>query len=424
MTKAMRVAGIFLMAASLTGLHLQAEEPETKVSEQPMREFRGVKVATVANIDWPSKRTLTSEEQKAELIAILNKAVELNLNAIIFQVRPACDALYNSPYEPWSEFLTGQLGKAPEPYYDPLEFIIQEAHRRGLALHAWFNPYRALHPSVRSPLPGNHIGRTHPELVRTYGEYLWLDPGEEEVLNHSIRVILDVVSRYDVDGVYIDDYFYPYKVRDNEGKIVEFPDEVSWEKYQAAGGTLSRDDWRRDNVNRFIERYYKEVKAAKRHVLVGICPFGIWRSGYPPGITAGLDVYADLYADTRRWLNEGWLDYFMPQLYWKSDAEGKAYDQLLHWWVEQNTHGRHIWAGNFTSKVAQDWPAEEIIHQIALTREEPGAGGNGHFSMRVLMSNAGGICEALKKVYSEPALIPESPWLREESAIQGSSQNR
>src|SRR5437773_2770134 len=213
------------------------------------REFRGVWVATVSNIDWPSEPGLSTQQQKDELIAILDRAAALNLNAVILQVRPAADALYDSKLEPWSEYLTGEMGKPPNPYWDPLAFAITEAHNRGLELHALFNPYRARHPSAKSPVSPTHISVTHPELVRKYGQYLWMDPGEPAVREHTIGVIVDVVKRYDIDGVHIDDYFYPYAEFDSAGKKIDFPDSASYARYRAGGGTLERDDWRRENVN-------------------------------------------------------------------------------------------------------------------------------------------------------------------------------
>jgi uncharacterized lipoprotein YddW (UPF0748 family) len=201
-------------------------------------------VASVANIDWPSKKNLSVPEQKSELLAILDRARELRLNAVMFQVRPACDALYASRIEPWSEYLTGTMGRAPEPFYDPLTFAIEEAHKRGLELHAWFNPYRARHFSAESPAPASHITKNRPQLVRAYGKYLWLDPGEKEVQDYSLSVVMDVVRRYDVDGIHFDDYFYPYKEKGPSGDDLDFPDGASWERF-GAGGKLSRDDWRR-----------------------------------------------------------------------------------------------------------------------------------------------------------------------------------
>jgi uncharacterized lipoprotein YddW (UPF0748 family) len=228
----------FLLLASSPSVQSQDILPklENTIPPTPTREFRAVWIATVVNIDFPSKSGLTTDQQKAEIIAQLDKAVALKLNAVIFQVRPMCDALYASPYEPWSEFITGEMGKAPEPDYDPLAFAVQEAHKRSLELHAWFNPYRAHHPKATSPISANHISKTRPELVKQYGKYLWLDPGEKEVQDYSLKVIMDVVRRYDIDGVHIDDYFYPYPQRNEQNQIIDFPDDSSWQKYVISGG--------------------------------------------------------------------------------------------------------------------------------------------------------------------------------------------
>jgi uncharacterized lipoprotein YddW (UPF0748 family) len=388
---------------------LTAAEPTPLV-----REFRGVWVATVANIDWPSKRGLPAAKQKAELIAILDQAVELKLNAIVFQVRPMADALYESKLEPWSEYLTGKLGESPG--YDPLVFAIQEAHARGLELHAWFNPYRARHPSAQSPAPPNHITRRRPDLAKPYGTHSWMNPTHPEVQEHSLAVILDVVKRYDVDGIHIDDYFYPYKEKDSAGQVIPFPDDDTWEKYQKTGGRLNRDDWRRDAVNTFVRRMYEQTKATKPWVKVGISPFGIWRPGNPPGI-AGLDQYAELYADAKLWFNQGWVDYLTPQLYWPIAREKQSFPKLLDWWARENSKGRHLWPGLYTSKASDDkngWSAKEIANQIELTRKQQGASGAIHFSMKALMQNSAGIADQLKQSYAEPALVPETPWLATE----------
>ena len=375
----------------------------------PNREFRGVWIATVINIDWPSRPGLRTEQQQAELIAILDKAVELKLNAVIFQVRPACDTLYPSSYEPWSESLSGQMGKPPEPDYDPLAFAIEEAHKRGLELHAWFNPYRAYHAKAKSQISANHISKTHPEWVKQIGKFLWLDPGEQGVQDYSLAVIMDVVRRYDIDAIHLDDYFYP------ENEDLDFPDNASWQKYLQSGGQLSRDDWRRDNINNFIERLYKAIKTEKPWVKFGISPFGIWRPGYPAQIK-GFDPYDKIYADSRKWLANGWLDYLSPQLYWKIGQTEQSYPVLLSWWTQQNTKKRHIWPGNYTSLVSEgsgtSWPVDEILSQIGRTRQQSGATGNIHFSMKTLMQNTGGISSLLaKEVYTAPSLVPASPWL-------------
>jgi uncharacterized lipoprotein YddW (UPF0748 family) len=375
------------------------------------REFRGVWVATVDNIDWPSKKGLSAEEQQAELRIIFDKAAELRLNAVVLQVRPMCDALYKSDLEPWSEFLTGTSGK--DPGYDPLALAVKLARERGLELHAWFNPYRAHHPSATGPLPDSHIVKKRPDLAKQYGKHHWLNPTHPAVAEHTLKVILDVVRRYDIDGVHLDDYFYPYAEKGPDGESIPFPDDDTWADYQKSGGKLSRADWRRDAVNRFVERLYKDVKKEKRWVKVGISPFGIWRPGHPAGIE-GFDQYEGLFADARKWLNEGWVDYFTPQLYWPIRQEKQSYPKLLAWWADENTHKRHLWPGNIPSRVSRKekgWPASEIADQIKATRAQAGATGNIHFSMKPLLHDAGGIAEVLRDVYAEPALVPASPWL-------------
>ncbi|MEO7367512.1 MAG: family 10 glycosylhydrolase [Gemmatimonadaceae bacterium] len=391
---------------------LRAQGPELP---EVAREFRAIWVATVANIDWPSKPGLSAWQQQAELIAILDKAVSLNMNAIVLQVRPAADALYPSKLEPWSEYLTGQMGRPPEPYYDPLEFAVTEAHKRGLELHAWFNPYRAHAPSGKSVIAATHVSNERPDLVRTYGGYLWLDPGDSAVRRISTNVVVDVVRRYDVDGVHIDDYFYPYKEKDSQGKVMDFPDDRTWKQYVASGGQMSRNDWRRRNVDVLIRDLYTAIKSEKRWVKFGVSPFGIWRPGNPEQIK-GFDAYSELYADSRKWLNEGWVDYFTPQLYWAVNRTDQSYPVLLRWWVSQNTKSRNIWPGNFTSKVGESganaWKAQEILDQISATRMEEGATGNVHFSAKVLMLDCDSLNEKLVGgPYAGPALVPPSPWL-------------
>jgi len=379
------------------------------------REFRGAWLATVANIDWPSKPGLSTERQQAELVAILDKAVLLRLNAIVMQVRPACDALYASKLEPWSEYLTGVQGQAPSPYYDPLTFAVAEAHKRGLELHAWFNPYRAKHPTCKSPLCATHISKTQSAIVCTYGEHLWLDPGEKATQEHSLAVVMDVLKRYDIDGVHLDDYFYPYH-ESKSGKEIPFPDTESYKKYLHIGGKLDREDWRRENVNVFVQRLYKAVKAEKPWVKFGVSPFGIWRPHYPQQIK-GFDAYVQIYCDSRKWLTNGWLDYVVPQLYWPIARTAQSYPVLLKWWVEQNKMGRHVWAGNYTSMVAEGgkskgFPPEEIVNEIKATRRQSGASGNVHFSMKTLERNTDGLSDQLiRGVYALPTLIPASPWL-------------
>jgi uncharacterized lipoprotein YddW (UPF0748 family) len=403
----MRIWAVFLGILVLLAAKAETFTPSSVVPPKVSRELRGVWVASVGNIDWPSTNGLSTAQQKAELVALLDHAVELKLNTILLQVRPACDALYASSYEPWSEYLTGTMGRAPEPYYDPLSFAVMEAHRRGLELHAWFNPYRARHTVAKSPISSNHISRTHPEWVRHYGKSLWLDPGEKGVQQHSLKVILDVVRRYDIDGVHLDDYFYPYPEKGARGKDLEFPDESSWRR-SGASGRMTRDEWRRENVNSFIHELYQSIKAAKPWVKFGISPFGIWRPGNPSQIK-GLDAFDVLHADSRKWLANGWVDYLVPQLYWGIAPRETSFPALLNWWSQQNLKSRLLCAGLYT--VGRNWVPEEILNQIRLSRDQRGVAGHVHWDMKALLRN-GALDAALKRqVYTEPALVPATPWL-------------
>lgn len=372
------------------------------------REFRGVWIATVKNTDWPSKPGLSTAEQKAELITILNRAAELRLNAVVFQIRPEGDAFYESRLEPWSEFLTGTMGRAPEPLYDPLAFAVEEAHRRGLELHAWFNPFRARGAQTGSPAAPNHETRTMPAMVRRYGNSLWLDPGEPAVRNYVDRVIVDVVNRYDIDGVQIDDYFYPYPEKDSAGHELDFPDEASW-RHHTGPPTLHRDDWRRENINEFVQRTYRAIKAAKPWVKFGVSPIGIWRPGYPREIK-GSDAYGKIYADSRTWLARGWLDYFSPQLYWQLDPPEHSARGLLPWWSAQNGLGRQLWPGLAVYQVDQ-WKADEIPRQIEFVRSQPGVTGYVLYNAGSLFRHPALEQRFERELNAQPALVPASPWL-------------
>nr|WP_315397321.1 family 10 glycosylhydrolase [uncultured Duganella sp.] len=408
------------------------------------REFRAAWVSTVANIDWPSRSNLSSEKQQAEAVAILERCKALNLNAVVLQVRPSADAIYPSELEPWSEFLTGQQGRAPKGGYDPLQFWIEQAHARGMELHAWFNPYRARHATAKSPLARNHIANTNPEAVKTYGRYLWMDPGESAASQRTLDVILDVVRRYDIDGVHIDDYFYPYPIDtpnaagpegvalDGGGgagrQELEFPDQPSWQRYLLGGGTLDRPHWRRQNVNSLIEALYLGIHKEKSWVRFGISPFGIGRPDRrPPGIV-GFSQYDKLYADAELWLNNGWLDYLAPQLYWPVAQAPQAFDVLLDYWMAQNTRARHVWPGLYTSRIdnsARSFLPEEIVKQIGVARSRAGVKGHLHFSIAALMENRKGITDQLKtRAYQTAALTPATPWLGAEAPAAPTAQAR
>ena len=399
-----------MLASSTVACRTESYQTTTAVQPPPvMREFRGTWVPTVGNSCWPSKSGLTTAQQQTELIALLDRAVELKLNAVIFQVRPACDALYKSDLEPWSEYLTGTQGRVPSPYYDPLEFAVAEAHQRGLELHAWFNPYRARHMNAKSPVAANHITKTKPGLVRTYNQYLWLDPGEPEVREHSLRVVLDVVRRYDIDAVHFDDYFYPYPEKTSGGRDLDFPDDASWQKSGAKSG-LGRNDWRRRNVDQFVQQMNRAIHAEKPHVKFGLSPFGIWRPEHPPTIK-GLDAYDKLYADARQWLHEGWCDYMAPQLYWAIDPVPQSFPALLKWWHDENPKNRHVWPGINTLKVGSGWNATEITQQIELTRKQSKAPGQIHWSASALMKNGAVQTALMRDSYRQPALVPKFGWL-------------
>ena len=378
------------------------------------REFRAAWVASVSNIDWPSRSDLSSQQQQAEIIAILDRAREIKLNAIVLQVRPSADAIYPSTLEPWSEFLTGQQNRAPDPWYDPLQFWIEQAHLRGLELHAWFNPYRAKTALAKSALSSKHISQTHPSVVKQYGDLLWIDPSEPIAAKHTVDVIADVVRRYDVDGIHIDDYFYPYPIKAESGREQEFPDDENWMSYQKKGGTLARADWRRQNINQLVETIYRQVHKEKAWVKFGISPFGIGRPDRLPSGIAGFSQYDKLYADVELWLENGWLDYLAPQLYWQIDPPAQAFKVLHQYWLNQNPKARHIWPGLYTSRIdstEKSWSAEEILNQVSATREQPNTG-HIHFSMAALMQNRKELTQRLQtEKYQSTALVPESPWL-------------
>ena len=351
-------------------------------------EFRGAWVATVYNLDWPSKPGLPASTQKAQLRALLDRAAELKLNAILLQVRPASDVLYASSKEPWSEFLSGKAGLSPG--YDPLEFAIAEAHARGLELHAWINPFRAA-VSATTPLPANHVATRHPEWVRRLGKQLWIDPGEPAARAYVIGVTTDIARGYNIDGIHLDDYFYPYPLKPGDAF---FPDDSSWQRYGIKTG-LSRADWRRENINNFVRSLYRAVKATNPRLRVGISPFGIWRPGVPPTIEAQLDAYAQLFADSRKWLAEGWVDYLAPQLYWSIEPAKQSFPVLLDWWRNQSL-GKPVWPGIATERIGSQRPAREIIEEIALTRRGTSSPGHIHWSMKALLRNQGGIDNLLE----------------------------
>jgi uncharacterized lipoprotein YddW (UPF0748 family) len=393
-----------------------ALQPKPISPEPPplAREMRGMWVASVGNIDWPSRPGLSTAQQQSELRALLNLALRLRLNTVILQVRTGADALYASSLEPWSEYLTGRMGQAPSPAYDPLRFACDEAHARGLELHAWFNPFRARYNKTVSPLSSGHLIQRHPDWIIAYGPYRWLDPGIPEARDHVLKVALDIVSRYDIDGLHFDDYFYPYPIKVADGVLLPFDDGRSYERYRRGGGRLDQGDWRRDCVNRFVESLYSAVHRAKPWVKVGISPFGIWRPNNPPGIR-GLDQYGLLYADPMLWLNSGWCDYMAPQLYWALSQREQAFDPLLRWWGSQNTRKRLLVPGLNSAEAGGKIPPVDILKQVQISRQDR-ADGVLFWNASSLQDNQGGVAAALgRDLFSRPALVPATPWLGKEA---------
>ena len=403
-TRASLCSALLLFACSTPG------PAQDRAAPPPLaREFRGAWVATVDNIDFPSRPGLPQSALRDELDAIVARAVELKLNALVFQVRPAADAFYKSSLEPWSEWLTGAQGKAPDGDFDPLAYVIERCHRDGIQLHAWFNPFRCWHKAAKGKPAASHVTQKAPQLVVQHGDYQWMDPGEPLAVKWSLATIQDVVRRYDVDGVHLDDYFYPYP----EGK--QFADGGSFAKYQKGGGKLARSAWRRQNVDSFMEQMYELVHKEKPWVQVGISPFGIARPGLPKGIQAGVDQYEDLAADVVKWLREGWLDYLAPQLYWPIDQTPQSFPVLLAWWHSVNPQKRAIWPGLGTYKMLprdKGFRAEELTDVLGLLRKAEREPGHIHYSFRSLRKDAPHVSGALRdRLYREPVLAPAMPWL-------------
>ncbi len=379
--------------------------------DRPAEEFRAAWVATVDNIDFPSEKGLSVRALKRELDQIVARAVALRLNALIFQVRSCGDALYPSPLEPWAEWLTGKQGQAPAGGFDPLAYVIERSHASGLQLHAWFNPFRCWHHACKSQPAPEHVTVRAPQLTWRYGRYQWMDPGHPTARKWTLAVIQDVVRRYDIDGVHLDDYFYPYP---EGGK--DFPDDKTWRDYRAQGGTASRGDWRRQNIDRFVERLYELVHDEKPWLMVGISPFGIARPGVPAGIEAGLDQYADIYADVPKWLRNGWCDYLTPQLYWPIDQAPQAFGKLLAYWHRANTMGRAIWPGIATYRIREaraNVRPTELRDEILLTRRAAAQRpGHVHFSFKSLRGDHALVARPLREeIYTQPASVPRLPWL-------------
>lgn len=382
----------------------------------PKYEFRAAWVASVENIDWPSKKGLPVDSQKVEFTRLLDMHKRNGLNAVVVQVRPAADAFFASPYEPWSEWLTGMQGKAPDPYYDPLTWMIEETHRRGMEFHAWCNPYRAVKTIGRSSVTADHITRKHPSWFVRFENTLYFDPGNKEVQQYVTMVIRDLVRRYDIDGLHFDDYFYPYDIVENGPPGKDFPDNATYTRY---GGGMTIGDWRRSNVDSVIVMIGRAIKEEKPFCKFGVSPFAIWRnrSQDPEGseTSGGVTDYDNLYANILLWLKRGWVDYVVPQIYFDFEQPRAPYGPLLDWWAK-HSYGRHCYIGLGIYKAFERNPAwhdpTQIPRQIRAMRTYPQVQGAVYFSSSSFNSNPLGWCDSLQNnYYSYPALIPPMPWL-------------
>ncbi|UNO39100.1 family 10 glycosylhydrolase [Streptomyces sp. MST-110588] len=402
-------AAVALPGAGPAGEAMARESGTKRASNNGRQEFRGMWLATVANRDWPSKAGLPSGRQRSELIAFLDKAVADRLNTVVFQVRPTADALWPSPYEPWSQYLTGTQGK--DPGWDPLGFAVREAHRRGLELHAWFNPYRIANHTDPSKLVPSHPARKHPQWVVPYGGKLYYNPGLPEVRHFVQDAILDAVERYAVDGVHFDDYFYPYPVAGQT-----FDDDAAYRAH--GGGFPDRAAWRRDNIDRLVRETAYRVHRTRPKARFGVSPFAIWRNRAtdPAGsdTRAGVQTYDDLYADTRKWVREQWIDYIVPQVYWHIGFAAADYAKLVPWWADVVNGTRvHLCIGEALYKAgAAGQPPQwqdraELSRHLTFARRYPQVHGHIFFSAKEVAEDpAGAMARVVADHYRHPARPP------------------
>jgi len=391
------------------GLLMLAAWSVSAKKKSPKREMRAVWIATVDNIDWPSNPRLSVAQQKAELIAQLDQHKKNGMNTIVFQIRPAADAFYASPYEPWSQWLCGKQGVAPDPFYDPLQFAIKACHERAMELHAWMNPYRAVFLYKITKTDTNHITNVHPDWFLTYGKHKYFNPGLKQTRDYVSKIVADVVRRYDVDAIHFDDYFYPYKIEEEV-----FPDSLAFARNGGVFYPDRIDDWRRDNVNKVIHQIQDSIKSIKPWLPFGISPFGVWRNKDkdPNGsrTKAGQTNYDDLYADVLLWLQKGWIDYVAPQVYWNIGKRVANYRVIVKWW-RKHSYGKPCYIGQgvyrleSTSRVKAWHNPREIIRQIKLNRRLKEINGSMFFCSKNFMEDRLGINNVLKhKVFRDAAL--------------------
>ncbi|MDX2540835.1 glycoside hydrolase family 10 protein [Streptomyces sp. WI04-05B] len=403
------VAGGAVAGAALAGAEPSRPSGSDGKGRRATRELRGMWLATVTNRDWPSRQGLSASQQRAELITHLDTAVSRRLNAVFLQVRPTADALWPSPYEPWSQVLTGTQGK--DPGWDPLGTAVEEAHARGLELHAWFNPYRVANNTDPAKLIASHPARRHPDWVVPYGGKLYYNPGLPEVRGFVQDAMLDAVRKYDIDGVHWDDYFYPYPVAGQT-----FDDDAEFAKY--GGAFPDRASWRRDNIDRLVQETAARIKAVRPGTDFGISPFGVWRNAATDPLgsdtRAGVQTYDDLYADTRKWVRQNWIDYICPQIYWNIGFAAADYAKLLPWWagVAKGT-GTKLYVGEALYKAGD--PAQpaawqdpaELSRHLTLAQSHPEARGHVFFSAKeVGADRIGAMARVVADHYQQPAMPP------------------
>jgi len=387
------------------------------------REMRAVWIATVANIDWPSQRNLNVKQQKAELLQILDSCAALNINTIVLQIRPTADAFYTSTLEPWSHWLTGKQGVRPQTFYDPLQFAIDESHKRFIDVHVWLNPYRVTNSDNLDLLSKDHLYYKNKDLFVKYGGKYYFDPGLDETRAFLNKVVEDIVQRYDVDAIHFDDYFYPYKVANEE-----FPDYKSFRDNPRGYSPMQKDDWRRNNVNMIIAELQQTIKSIKPWVEFGISPFGVWRnkSSDPRGsdTQAGVQNYDDLYADILKWLNEGTIDYVTPQLYWEIGKKVADYAVLAKWWSE-NSYGKNLYVGLYATQLgnkdaAAAWrKGNELARQMQHNKAYKEIDGVILFSAKGILKNLQGINDSLRSNYFKyPAITPINRNIKGEASAE------
>ncbi len=385
---------------------------EIFIRNHPKRELRSAWITTFTNLDWPSSKGLTSLQQKKEFSQIVSDFKKNSINAVICQVRASSDAFYKSKLSPWSEWLTGQQGEAPDGNFDPLKFMVKECHKRNMEFHAWFNPFRAVSHVKFSSIAEDHITKKKPEWFFKYGNTLYYNPGIPEVRKYICDVVKEVVQNYDIDGVHFDDYFYPYTIKGEK-----IPDENEFKLYSR--GCIDIENWRRDNINLLIQEVAKIIKKEKEHVKFGVSPLAIWRNQKqdPEGsfTNSGQSSYDNLYCDTKLWIEESWVDYMAPQLYWSTSNEFANYNHLINWWTK-NEYNRHLYVGHAIYKLDKknrhSFGTDELIKQVTIGRQKGKVDGNIYFRAKAFINNHQNFQETIgESIYKYPALIPAMTWI-------------